>query len=119
MNQNYTYFFSDEQKYIFVVCCTISVIRLYVPWDEKGWKSLAYTNKSFYNLDYTKTITLVFIILWTLFVTSVDTGINQDCFFPQEVEVLQKVNSSGPQGAASLLTMSRTLQQSTSQEIVI
>ena len=49
MNQNYTYFLSDRQKIYFLVCLRIVVIRLCVPWDEQGWKSLVYNYT--YNID--------------------------------------------------------------------
>ena len=44
MNQNYTYFFVDWQKNFFLVCHTILVISLCVPWDDKRLK-IAVVNK--------------------------------------------------------------------------
>ena len=42
MNQLYLFFVGPAKK-IFLVCCRILVTSSYVPWDEKGWKSLLYT----------------------------------------------------------------------------
>ena len=41
INQNHTYFLSDQQKPHFVVCHRILVVSLCVPWDKKGCKSLS------------------------------------------------------------------------------
>ena len=42
MDQNYTYFLSDQQICI-LLCCRILVISLCAPSDEKAWKSLDLT----------------------------------------------------------------------------